>query len=259
MSPQDDVWPVWFLLGLLVVAMAVVGTGLFLWFFRAPGAGPITVSPTATPLSEAHPATMTPAPTSVAERRATFAAPTERPTAEIKLTPTSTVEPTATTPELPPVTATATAAATPSLIGDTGTIEGRITLQGRSTSAGITLLVNGAPVDTTDASGAFRLVVPAGRVGVRASYPGYLEIEASDVEVRVGEVARLPAVSLRAGDTDRDGDVDLFDVVRCAINFGHTMPAADAPVDLTGDGVVDVRELILAQQNYRAISPAPWQ
>ncbi|MFQ5854039.1 MAG: hypothetical protein ACE5LU_00125 [Anaerolineae bacterium] len=263
-SSQEGFRRTWFLGGLFVVAIVLVITALFLRFLRTPDAGPIETVPTATVTTEAGLATMTSRPTTVVEGTAS-PVPSARRTTSVELTPSSTVElaTTATTVAEATVTPTASPLVTPPGVpggaGDTGTIEGQIALQGRNNRVGITLLVDGTPMDTTDASGTFRLNVPAGRFAVRASYPGHIAIEAPDVEVRVGEVTRLPATSLPAGDADRDGDVDLYDMVRCAIGLGRLVPATGPHADVNGDGVIDLRDIILTQRNYRDASPLPWQ
>jgi len=144
----------------------------------------------------------------------------------------------------------------PGEAGDAGAVEGQLTLEGRTLFSGITLLVSGTPAATTDASGAFRLTAPAGSYTVAARYPGYMSVEAGGVEVQAGETTRLPAVGLRAGDTDADGDIDLFDVVRCVINLGQERTTH---ADVNSDGKVDLRDVILTQRNYRGVSPAPWR
>lgn len=143
-------------------------------------------------------------------------------------------------------------------IQSTGTIEGRITLQGRKHHAGITLRANGAPVGTTDATGAFSLTVAAGYYTVQASHPGYVSIKVTGVSVPAGRTVRLPTTSLLGGDTNNDGNVDLYDVVRCVINFRRAASPEDPHIDVNGDGIIDVREIILTQQNYRRSSPAAW-
>lgn len=56
-----------------------------------------------------------------------------------------------------------------------------------------------------------------------------------------------PAASLRAGDLDRDGDVDLFDVVRYASNPKGT--------DVNNDGAVDIRDLIVLDASFGLEGP----
>lgn len=286
MSTQEDTWPTWFVVGLFVFAMTLLLTGLFLSLRRPPAAGPVAGLPTTTATAEVARTALTGQPTLMAEGTATPAVIVRRtvnveltptpaaglatPTAGLALTATTVVVVTGTPAPRPPASPTTMPAATgtavvvmpsgpPGEAGDMGTIEGQVALQGRQRHTGIMLLVNGAPAGTTDATGAFHLTVPAGHHAVRASYSGYIAAEAPDVEVRAGEMTSMPAISLRAGDTDHDGDVDLYDVVRCAINFGRKVPAADTHADVNEDGVIDLRDVILVQRNYRGIGPAPWR
>lgn len=252
-STRDDSYSTGFVVALAVAAVVLIIIALSLWFLRSPDADRAKI-PTATVTAEAQELTTpTVPPTSVVEGTATLTPVVRR---------TTTVEPTPSpTPALATTTSepTETPTVTPGATENTGTIEGQITLQGRNRHAGITLLVNGTPTGTTDASGAFRLTVPAGRYPVRARYPGYVPIEAANVDVGVGETTPLPATLMAAGDTDGDGDIDLYDVVRCAINFGQQVPPADSHVDLNGDGTIDFRELMLAQRNFGSIGPVPWR
>ncbi len=52
----------------------------------------------------------------------------------------------------------------------------------------------------------------------------------------------MPAASIRSGDLDQDGDVDIFDVVRYASNPKKT--------DVNGDGMIDIRDIIALDSNY---------
>lgn len=141
---------------------------------------------------------------------------------------------------------------------ETGTIVGQVSLEGRATSDGIAVLLDDILQDVTEAAGTFQVTAPAGRYSVRASYAGHVTIEAAGVDVRSGEVTSLPPASLPAGDTDLDKDVDLFDLVRCIVELrGGELPAGDHG-DANGDGVTDIRDLILTRQNFGAVSPAPW-
>ena len=56
-----------------------------------------------------------------------------------------------------------------------------------------------------------------------------------------------PAALLRAGDLDRDGDVDIFDVVRYASNPKGT--------DVNNDGAVDIRDLIVLDASFGLEGP----
>lgn len=260
---EEESWSTWFLVALFVVAVVVLLAALFLWLRPTPDAGRLAGMATATAPAVAGTATSAP----VARRTAGLPLPSPTfeaaPTATVVAGPAATVVPPApaTTTASPGATATATASTAPRALSTgeaMGTIEGEVALEGREHFSGIALLVDGTWAATTDASGAFRLAVPAGHHRVGARYPAYMSIEAADVEVRAGQVTRLPAVSLKAGDTDGDGDVDLFDVVRCVINLGQPAVPGDTHADINGDGVVDLRDVILTQRNYRGTGPAPW-
>lgn len=279
MTTQDEPWPTWFLVGLFMVALALLATALILLLRGPRGAGvPTAAAPARVVLATetagarlATEGTLTPA--SVA-RGAGGAG--ELPSAtevvashsvQPALTPAAAVGATGTPVPRPPATpavapaATATSAVVMPLVapgeaGDAGAVEGQLALEGRTLFSGITLLANGTSAALTDASGSFRLTVPAGRYTVTARHPGYVTIEATDVEVRAGDTTRLPLAVLRAGDTDADGDIDLFDVVRCVINLGQERTTH---ADVNSDGKVDLRDVILTQRNYRGVSPAPWR
>ena len=63
---------------------------------------------------------------------------------------------------------------------------------------------------------------------------------------------------LIAGDVNRDGQVNILDLVLVAQQFGQSMPA-DSPADVTGDGVVNILDLVRVAQNFgnTAASAAP--
>lgn len=273
---QGDSYPSWFIATLAVVAVLLVGMALYLWLRRVPSTTPDRAAAStpaaeavarAAPLSTASPSSTADSATPVlATGKRAAAEPTSFPTPEAVTTP-----PTQVSTETEPIAETSATAppigaidvVTPTLIPEatenTGTVEGQIALEGRSRYAGITLLVDGVPAGTTDAAGKFRLRVPAGHHQIQATYPGYVPVEAADLEVRAGEVITLPAVSLLSGDTDGNGTVDLLDIVRCAANIWQKVPPAVAYADVNGDGVIDMRELILTQRNYGISGPTPWQ
>lgn len=279
-STRDDSWPTCFLVGLFAVALTLLVTALFLWIRGPRDAGRMASAATASAAARVVLATETAGRRLVTEGTAT-PVPVARGTESAGVPPAPTaalvspsVEPartiaaeagaTGTATPTPGPAATATSAvviplAPPGEAGAAGTVEGQLALEGRTLFSGTTLLVDGMPAATTDEAGDFRLVVPAGQHTVAARHPGYITIEATGVEVRPGDTTRLPATELRAGDTDEDGDVDLFDVVRCVIGLGQKSQARTMHADVNGDGTVDLRDVILAQRNYRGVSPAPWQ
>ncbi|MFQ5593768.1 MAG: hypothetical protein ACE5HA_06435 [Anaerolineae bacterium] len=273
MATQDETWPTWFLAGLFAVAVALLVVALFLWLRGPREAGRVAGVPTAAATARVVLATETVGagavtggtltPVSMArgaggtgELSSATEAPAS-PSVQPARTPAVAVEATGTPAVAPAPTATFAAAMPLEELGeDVGTVEGELALEGRTQFSGIMLLVGGTPIATTEASGVFRLTAPPGLHTIAARFPSYMSIEADHVEVQAGEITQLPAVVLRAGDTDEDGDVDLFDVVRCVISLGQV---STAHADVNGDGMVDFRDVILTQRNYRGASPAPWR
>ena len=63
---------------------------------------------------------------------------------------------------------------------------------------------------------------------------------------------------LATGDVNRDGQVNILDMVLVARHFGKTVPP-DSNVDLNGDGVVNIQDLIIVASNLgeSTVSAAP--
>ena len=53
---------------------------------------------------------------------------------------------------------------------------------------------------------------------------------------------------LATGDVNRDGQVNILDMVLVARHFGKTVPA-DSEIDMNGDGVINIQDLIIVAQN----------
>lgn len=204
----------------------------------------LTPTQTATPTATAPPSSTPIATGSATTIPTTPVTPT--PTATEPATSTPTMTPTATSTSTATVTATPTPTATPVL----ATIKGRVLLQGRTQHDGT---VVGLAI--TDGAGDFTLVVTPGLYTVTARHNLFLEASRM-VEAIGGQTVTLPTVLLLGGDTDYDGRVGLFDLVRVAAYYGETMPN-DPNADLNEDGKVDLIDLILVGANYGATS-SPW-
>ncbi len=171
------------------------------------------------------------------------------PTSTSTSTPTST--PTAT--PVPPPTATATPP-DPS----PGYIEGVVKLQARGDASGV-LVVAGPYQTTTVRSGTFALVVPPGRYEVSVAYPGYLPASREEIVVGEGDSVVLPRLRLLSGNLsdapDSTGTVDESDLAFLEQHFerwGSEDPDGDATrADLTGDGRVDLFDLVAVTSNWR--------
>ena len=62
------------------------------------------------------------------------------------------------------------------------------------------------------------------------------------------EVIIIVEEQLAIGDVNRDGQVNILDMVLVARHFGKTVPP-DSDVDLNGDGVVNIQDLIIVAQH----------
>jgi len=172
-------------------------------------------------------------------------------------TPTVTGAPTAT----PTPTVTPTRTATPTLpTGPSGTVVGRVILEGRSNHSGAVVTVGGRSA-TTAANGTFTITgVPVGVHTARASKMSYLYSEKPGVLVTSGGTTTLPDVGLYGGDCSGDGIVDLFDmvIVGMAYEANPSSPHWDPRADINGDNVVNLLDLVIIGTNFEKTAPTPW-
>ncbi len=140
----------------------------------------------------------------------------------------------------------------------TGTVEGKVYLQGRSDHSGVTISVGGHTA-TTLADGGFRITgVAESTYVVNASMPGYLDAERGDVLVQVGKTTLLPDVTLLGGNAIQDDTIDILDLAKVVTNFNASVPPADSEADINGDGLVDIYDLVLVGINFGKRAPSPW-
>ena len=146
-------------------------------------------------------------------------------------------------------TSTPTASATPQIGLNTGSVVGRVMLQGRSNHQGATISVSGRSA-ITSADGSFTIEsVPAGTRELCAQMAGYLPYSLSGLIVYAGRVVVLSDIVLYAGDINGDGLVNLFDLVAVSIRYG-TQASSSTPEDVNGDGNVNLFDLVLVSTNY---------
>jgi hypothetical protein len=113
-----------------------------------------------------------------------------------------------------------------------------------------------AMVTASDSSGAFQFGnLPLGIYQLDASAPGFLSTR---LEVRVleGQLVQLPPTTLKAGDINQDGLIDIRDVTLVAANFNG--PAAVIEADINGDGWIDIRDLSVVGSQFGLAGPLPW-
>ena len=171
-------------------------------------------------------------------------------------TSTPTVTPTSVTPTATPTpTATATVPSGPS-----GTVSGRVLLEGRSNHSGAVVTVGGRSA-TTAANGTFTVTnVPVGVWTVRADAQSYLFADRTGVVVVDGGLVEWPDGGLYGGDCSGDGFIDLFDMVIVGMAY-DAIPGDvnwDPTADVNGDSVVDIVDLVLIGSNYEKLAPTAW-
>ena len=171
---------------------------------------------------------------------------------------TNTPEPTFTsTPDGSPTTApTFTATPGPSatpmpdgfVVGKV--ISSKVATVGLYDSEGV--LVISAP---TANDGSFNLSAPFGTYTLVAVANGFLSAE-GEVTISSGSTVTQPDVTLLAGDIDGNNVIDQFDAITIGMSYNTADPAA---ADLNNDGIINVLDLELLAQNYRATGPIAWQ
>jgi hypothetical protein len=167
--------------------------------------------------------------------------------------PTATFTPT--TPPPTPAPPTETPEVEPA-----GTISGVAGYQNAPDNAGIQveLLANGAAVATTvtSADGAFTFNnVAAGAYTVEIDAPLHLAVTASITVDASGQPVDLGTITLVAGDTDDDGDVDVTDATFVGANFDAQVPPAPANADVNRDLRINISDLVLVGSNYNQVGP----
>jgi hypothetical protein len=142
--------------------------------------------------------------------------------------------------------------------GGVGTIVGTVRLQGRTNYSGVLVSVGaGWPAAATDSLGRFTLTnVPVGTHTVTAFMPGYLRAQ-TNATVAMGATTTLPEVRLLGGDADSDCGIDLFDLIAVSTLYGGTPPAGSG-VDINGNGVIDIFDLVMVGLNLDKTCPGPW-
>lgn len=138
-----------------------------------------------------------------------------------------------------------------------GSISGSVTLQGRSNRCDAVLVALDTAPSTAWPCNFTLYGVPAGTHRVSLFHTGYLSTTRSNVIVSAGQTTTLPPVTMRAGDTNGDGKVDIFDLVIVGISY-NSQPVSDPRADINGDGTVNIFDLTLLGINYSTHAPTPW-
>lgn len=123
---------------------------------------------------------------------------------------------------------------------------------------------------TTNSSGNFSLPnLPLDTYTIRASYPGYLSAQKSGMVLDSAQLNLvMSTISLRGGDVNGDGVINILDVGLIISKFGQTGVAVrsvssgctvvDEPADLNDDGIVNISDLAILAGNWGQVGPVAW-
>lgn len=171
--------------------------------------------------------------------------------------PTSTPEPTA----IPTNTPEPTATFTPIPQGNLSSIHGTVNYQARTDQSGILVQLWRSDSTkmgevTTGADGSYTFSdVPIGQYGVVVWAPQHLTSGKVVNVLADGQTVEVGNLILRAGDTDGNQIIDLADATFVGANIGNTQPPAPQEADLNRDGKVDIRDLVLVGGNFGLQGP----
>lgn len=150
------------------------------------------------------------------------------------------------------------------------TVHGTVTLEGWAgpAAAGFSTatvqLDGGMPVQVADGGGFYLDLngVNAGSHTLTVCAPGYL-CATRPILTGAGVSQEQPGpVQLPAGMVTVDDVVNLHDVTALLASFGQTPPnhldGLGRRVDVNGDGIVDIKDVVLVVGNFGRRSPVPW-
>jgi hypothetical protein len=142
-----------------------------------------------------------------------------------------------------------------------GTIQGRITLQGREAHEGVSVSssLSSARFDRerTEESGQFAIATSHGEgfYTIVVSMPGYLSAEGDrPIRMTVDTVIDVGEITLYGGDANGDNRIDIRDLAYVAWHFDDYEEKAD----INHDGQVDILDLTLTAGNFGRLGPTVW-
>jgi hypothetical protein len=132
-----------------------------------------------------------------------------------------------------------------------GTLAGVISAQGRGpgNQAGYIVTIKELGLTTTTlANGDFTVSdVPFGLYTLTVTYPGYLSLTCPNL-THQNQLTTLAGATLRAGDFNSDGQINIADSTSLGLALGPTPPGA--ATDINGDNQTNVLDLILMATNF---------
>jgi hypothetical protein len=140
------------------------------------------------------------------------------------------------------------------VVTDLLNIVGYAFLQGRHDHSLIDVEVSGPIVADvqTAADGRYEIIdARAGWYEFLFEHDLYLPAHLRNCNTGAGTEFNPPAVTLVAGDLNRDSAINIMDLTRCAAVFGTADPGAD----LNADGIVNLLDLVLIGVNFGRVGP----
>jgi hypothetical protein len=111
-------------------------------------------------------------------------------------------------------------------------------------------------IGTTDAAGYYEMEgVPQAVQPATADADGYLSAFCPEAQI-LWSTTVLKEVTLVPGDVNADELVDIVDAAAIGLVFGDT--TSDKSVDLNRDGVIDIYDLILLARHFGMAGPTVW-
>jgi hypothetical protein len=137
-----------------------------------------------------------------------------------------------------------------------GSVEGQVDLQGQSGGSDARVTLGGQAVTTGDTGEYHISDVPVAVLTINVSRTSYLRAF-RPVTITHGQTTLLPKLKLLGGDCNNDDGIDLLDAIYVGAAW-RSAPPSNARADITADGVVDIRDMVLVQGNWKKTASGPW-
>ncbi len=144
-----------------------------------------------------------------------------------------------------------------------GTIEGTVTLQGRSDHSNAVVCADDGILPLcvqSDAAGAYSIDVSEGSYEVTVEMERYLDAKKLNVPVFAGAVTNLPPVTCLGGDSNDDCVVNILDLTLMGGRYGISCGDLnwDPRADINDDCVINILDLTVTGGNFGKSCPVPW-
>jgi len=137
-------------------------------------------------------------------------------------------------------------------------VRGRAFLEGRADNSGMPVLVDGHVMAVTEPDGSFEACgLRQGEHQVTLGGGCFLPTEPKSFSIDADEVVELPPVDLVGGDVSGDAVIDMRDLMKMSTQY-QLSPPDDPSADCTADGVVTKADLVLVATNYGRSGPVGW-